>query len=111
VAEVHVAVARAVDGAARVSLVDVARPTRLHIAVAASIDLSELDLALFESGAAVQLHDADYLISVYWLLQRLAVAGIDSAVARNDLLATARGVDGYVAAVDAIRASVELEES
>ena len=100
----HVAVARASDGTTRVELANTARPTRLHIAVESDIDVLMLDVAMFESGAAVQLRDDDYLISVDWLLHQLAAAGVDDSAARNHLIATARGVDGYVVAVDAIRA-------
>lgn len=102
-----VAVVRANDGTPHVTLLEPNLPTRLHLVADADVDPLELDVALFESGAAVQLQDASYLISVDWLLQQLVAADIDSAAVRNNLVTTACGEDGYIPAVDAIRTPVE----
>ncbi|MDT4945965.1 MAG: hypothetical protein QOH14_2698 [Pseudonocardiales bacterium] len=82
---------------------------RLYIHVADDVGPPDLSRALFESGAAVQSHDDDFLVSVDWLLRHApgAAAGAPDPKAALHLWLTAiGGPDGYVRAVDAVRAAV-----
>jgi hypothetical protein len=103
---VYVTVARDPTGAVLVQLSEPARLTRLHIHAEAGIDSDQLTVALFESGAAVQSRDADYLISVDWLLRHTRLGPAYPEADWFALLDSAAGAGGYVIAVDAIQARV-----
>jgi hypothetical protein len=103
---VYVTVARGADGSVHVDLAEPDRLTRLHIHAEDGGDAALLTRALFESGAAVQSRNADYLISVDWLQQHYPTADVTPDDRWLHVLTSACGDDGYVSAVDAIRARV-----
>ena len=101
----YVAVERIGDGSVQVRLAEPEHLTRLHVHLEAGVDAALLNLALFESGAAVQARNGEYLISVEWLFRNAGSATDDESY-WNDMLDAAIGPDGYVPVLDAISARV-----
>lgn len=104
-----ISVDRGPDESPRAGLDDPEDVGHLHIHIAGDVSPGECTRVLFESGAAVQQANADYLISADWL-RRQAAAKVRDLLAWDrqfaEFVASAAGATSYIKSVDAVRANV-----
>jgi hypothetical protein len=106
---VFVKLERGVAGGVEVHLRQPEAITQPHIAIDPDVSLAEMHRALFESGAAVQLADGDFLLSHDWLLRHAAAVVDDAegwAYELDVLLRSPSARSWYVKPVDALRGVV-----